>query len=132
MTETFTLLHGTTAKNAAFILKGGFRASDPRTAAEVVGEAFGLEPFAIWTHGYYAFPRSRPDLDRVHFTTNPWKAVAFCATGACLRVGVDAAVLYDALEAAGLGRSLVSYNDFPGRTKYEVAALFDHAKEQPL
>lgn len=25
-----------------------------------------------------------------------------------------------------------SYNDAPGRTKYEVAALFDHAKEQPL
>lgn len=36
------------------------------------------------------------------------------------------------LEAQGNPWQLAKWNDTPGRTKYEVAALFDHAKEQPL
>lgn len=74
MTETFALLHGTTAANAASILAGGFRRSDPRSAAAVVAAAFDLTPSDIWLNEGFSFPRGRSDLDRVHFTTNPWTA----------------------------------------------------------
>lgn len=37
-----------------------------------------------------------------------------------------------ALAKLGLGTSVFEYNDAPGRTKYEVAAIFDHAKLEPL
>lgn len=66
-------------------------------------------------------------------------AVAFCAVGAAIRVSVipgDAAGMGRALKGAlaklGFEPSISKYNDAPGRTKYEVAALFDHAKAEPL
>jgi len=68
------------------------------------------------------------------------EAVSFCIVGATFRAtGVKVltdAPCGDALKRAlvglGFGESLARYNDEEGRTKYEVAAIFDHAKEMPL
>lgn len=68
-------------------------------------------------------------------------AVSFCAMGACFRVDdtitsglsfVMHRALQDALISLGFDRMVGPYNDAPERTKYEVAALFDHAKGMPL
>lgn len=88
---------------------------------------------AGWTQGTNA-------RDQFGTSTAPVRknAVAFCANGAILfsvpfgetRVLVKA--VRGALEDLGFPPAIPRYNDVPGRTKYEVAALFDHAKEQPL
>ena len=66
------------------------------------------------------------------------EAVAFCAVGAVFRVAEIGQArragnaLKSALVLLGFEPKIGRYNDAPGRTKYEVAAIFDHAKEQPL
>lgn len=73
-------------------------------------------------------------------------AVKFCAAGACVRVtglheclGGDAkwdhpvfAAVLRATEHITGAKDVGGYNDHADRTKYEVAAIFDHAKEMPL
>lgn len=66
-----------------------------------------------------------------------------CAYGA-LTYGLDSAnadfpamvsawrALKVAVDKLYCGMSVFAYNDTPGRTKYEVAAMFDHAKKMPL
>ena len=80
----------------------------------------------------------------VHYT-DP-NAACFCLFGAILRVSYPDRMkpvedrsyasmhdsIRDALGSLGYDGAGSKYNDALGRTKYEVAALFDHAKEQPL
>ena len=64
------------------------------------------------------------------------KGVCFCASGAVFVAEGEAfGPAWRALRAVTIELCDAypsNYNDVPGRTKYEVAALFDHAKEQPL
>lgn len=97
-----------------------------------------------WCQGAYARRADGTSVDIKYIREK--SATCFCAKGAIHRVEdktSDSAVLRNktpaimALEAAVEkitdGKSnAIRYNDAPGRTKYEVAALFDHAKETPL
>lgn len=89
-----------------------------------------------WTQG-----ASARNAEGQAVTARDSTAVCWCINGAVVRVCTaqskeDLYALTNALSyAAGalkLDKNYITYNDFPGRTKYEVAALFDHAKEQPL
>lgn len=70
------------------------------------------------------------------------RATCFCAAGAVMRTegfaverGTPALAALDAVArrfSPDCRNAIAAYNDAPGRTKYEVAALFDHAKEEPL
>lgn len=63
------------------------------------------------------------------------EAVKFCILGAIYRIGFANEIYSatkNATQALGFGDLMTTYNNAPGRTKYEVAAIFDHAKEQPL
>jgi hypothetical protein len=92
-----------------------------------------------WTQGAVA----RNDSEQEVGYDDP-AAICFCAYGAIGKVSMDAGISYESLSSVlkcALGkqqpkdedRFYVSiWQDRAGRTKYEVAALFDHAKEQPL
>jgi hypothetical protein len=65
-------------------------------------------------------------------------ATCFCVIGAIIHIcekplyRIVSNALYAVKNDVLLMDGLTPYNDAPGRTKYEVAALFDHAKEMPL
>lgn len=67
-------------------------------------------------------------------------ATCWCVYGACFadREAYNVGLINQALAALETAAksfgytSAPSFNDTPSRTKYEVAALFDHAKLQPL
>lgn len=87
---TITLLHGTTAANAAKILEHGFRPMNPEAVATEVAAAFGLPPAEIYDHIHFEFARHRRDLDHVHLTSDLATARAYTVPE----------VVQDALKAA--------------------------------
>jgi hypothetical protein len=92
-----------------------------------------------WTQGEYARDNTGMPCSLLSAYVS-----CLCARGAIMRVIRQEADMREynspemlawELAVSGLlahGRSDIDYNDEPGRTKYEVAALFDHAKEIPL
>lgn len=75
--KTITLLHGTTASNAAKILEHGFRPMDPKAVAAEIAAAFGLTTDEVYNHICFEFARHRRDLDHVHVTSDPETARAY-------------------------------------------------------
>lgn len=73
-TETVTLLHGTTVVNAESIRESSFKVSEPVRIAHWVEDEYHLPRDSVLKHVRYEFPRSRRDLDHVHFTTDHWTA----------------------------------------------------------
>ena len=74
---TITLLHGTTALNAASIRQHGFRSASPEQVAAQVAALYGLSPSDVYNHITFEFARHRTDRDRVHLTAIPATAQAY-------------------------------------------------------
>lgn len=79
-----------------------------------------------WTQDRYAADKWRHEVD----FDSP-SACRFCASGAIRRVSIGSPVTqaYDLMDrAAGPDHAgFVAFNDYPGRTKAEVLAMFDRA-----
>lgn len=83
-----------------------------------------------WTQGYYA-KDAQGELVGIH----DGDACSFCAVGAIHRASEDASdwardEAGNAVVAVTPGFNIPIYNDAKGRTKDEILALFDKAKEQ--
>lgn len=81
-----------------------------------------------WHQGYYA-----RDVHGERRHPTDANAVAFCAIGALERAAEDQSVLALAIAKRAVrlavpGEDVVGFNDAPGRTKEEVAAVFEAAK----
>jgi hypothetical protein len=74
---TITLLHGTTALNAASIRQRGFLPASPVGVAIEIAALYNLRPRDIFNHVTFEFARHRTDRDRVHFTSIPTTAQAY-------------------------------------------------------
>jgi hypothetical protein len=102
---SITLLHGTTALNAAGIREHGFRPMDPKRVATEVADLYGVPPHEVFENIHFEFPRHRRDLDRAFFTSDPETAAAYTIPEA----------FQDALRAVayvkGIGRSADEEDD---------------------
>jgi len=79
-----------------------------------------------WHQGYFAI-----DKRRKHVSFMNESACAFCVLGAVFRAAGTKPVAgpLNALSAVAPGGSAAAYNDAPGRTKEDMLALIDKAKE---
>lgn len=90
---------------------------------------------AGWCQGKLA-----ADISGARVPAEHESAVYFCLEGAMIKVSGTPywSYLWTAVRLAAKAANiatqdeLIEWQDTPGRTKYEVAALFDQAKEQPL
>lgn len=97
---------------------------------------------AGWCQDHFAKDASGDPVPTCDFARFMARAKSFCARGACLAAAAGDLptflALDESLEAAirtridaSLDSTVAKYNNAPGRTKFEVAAIFDIAKEQP-
>lgn len=96
-----------------------------------------------WCQDYFAKDAHGIPVSVAEIAHAPNRAKEFCARGACWAASKGDASTWRILDAslesairakfdASTNSTVAKYNNADGRTKYEVAAIFDHAKGMPL